>query len=434
MSHRFARLSGLAPNTAYYFVIRDNEGVSPRIWFKTAPADGAAGFTLVAGGDSRNNRAPRQNANRIVSKLRPLAVLFGGDMTDGGTDVEWSDWWDDWQLTRSADGRMYPVVATRGNHEGSDAVVYNMFDTPSSNVYYALDIGGNFLRIYTLNTEISIAGNQTTWLTQDLQANDARVWKIAQYHKPMRPHEADKVEGTAQYSNWAGLFHQHRMNLVVECDAHVVKTTWPLRPNTGSGSHEGFIRDDVSGAVYVGEGTWGAPLRANNDVKPWTRASGSFNQVNWLRITPTKIELRKVRVDNAAQVGTVNDSAPYTAPANLDIWNAPNGSLVTLNPIPGSPTPLAHRPEKTAIHLSADRLSRSGGGAIRIHNLPALARVRVRDMQGTLVRALPQSEQPTPLAWNGRDASGNPAPTGLYHFEVEIPGAKPMRFPVWLTP
>lgn len=332
MSHAFARLTGLAPNTAYYFVIKDAQGTSPRMWFRTAPADGKTPFTLIAGGDSRNNRTPRQNANRLVSKLRPLGVTFAGDMTDQGTDQEWSDWWDDWQLTRSADGRMYPILAARGNHESSDAFIHNMFDSPVAGVYFAVDLGGSLLRIYTLNTETSIAGNQTTWLSGDLAANGKRTWKLAQYHKPIRPHEAAKVEGTAQYTHWAPLFHKHAMTLVVECDAHTVKTTWPIRPSTEAGSDEGFIRDDATGTVFVGEGTWGAPLRAADDTKAWTRASGSFNQFHWIHVTADSLTFRNVRVDNAASVGSVSDAAPFAYPSGIDVWNPAGGSVVKFLP------------------------------------------------------------------------------------------------------
>ena len=82
MTNTFARLTGLQPNTAYYFVIRDSQGTSQRFWFKTAPADNSR-LSFIAGGDSRNNRTPRQNANRLVAKLKPHAILFGGDMTNG---------------------------------------------------------------------------------------------------------------------------------------------------------------------------------------------------------------------------------------------------------------------------------------------------------------------------------------------------------------
>ncbi|WP_025739842.1 fibronectin type III domain-containing protein [Aquimarina pacifica] len=330
MTNTFARLTGLQPNTAYYFVIGDSEGVSQRYWFKTAPADKSR-LSFIAGGDSRNNRTPRQNANSLVAKLKPHAVMFGGDMTDDDTDSQWQIWFNDWQLTIASDNRMFPVIATRGNHEDSNNTIYNLFDTPSSSVYYAITFGDNLIRTYTLNTEISISGDQTTWLQNDLSTNATSVtWKMAQYHKPMRPHVWYKSEGNTQYSNWAQLFYNNGVNLVVECDAHTVKTTWPLRPSTSSGNDEGFVRDDESGTVYVGEGCWGAPLRSNSDDKSWTRDSESFNQFKWIFVDEDKIEARTIKVDNAAQVGEVPNTDVFQIPSNLDIWVPSNGSVVTI--------------------------------------------------------------------------------------------------------
>ena len=39
MNNHFVRLSSLEPDTAYYFVIEDSEGVSERYWVRTGPAD-----------------------------------------------------------------------------------------------------------------------------------------------------------------------------------------------------------------------------------------------------------------------------------------------------------------------------------------------------------------------------------------------------------
>ena len=94
----------------------DDSGVSSDYWFRTA-ADTPKLFTFIAGGDSRNNRTPRQKANRMVGKLRPLFVSFTGDMINADNDAEWIEWLDDWQQTVSSDGRMYPLLPHRGNHE-----------------------------------------------------------------------------------------------------------------------------------------------------------------------------------------------------------------------------------------------------------------------------------------------------------------------------
>jgi hypothetical protein len=331
MDNSFARLTGLSPNTAYYFVIKDSDGVSPRFWFKTTPMGNAEAISVIAGGDSRAylDDSPREAANLMVSKLRPDLVMFGGDYTWLSTAVEWRGWMDDWQITTTADGKMVPTLWERGNHELSSGIVYDLFDVPNADEYFAITIGGDFIRLYTLNTEISVAGNQATWLENDLATNyDNHDWNIAQYHTCMRPHTTDKTNGDAQYNAWAHLFHQYRVQLVVESDAHDVKTTWPVKPSVGPNSEDGFELDSISGSVYIGEGCWGAPLRTNDWNKNWTRNSASFNSFHWLKIGKDTIEIRTIATDNASSVGSVTDSDKFTPPAGIDIWNPSNGNVV----------------------------------------------------------------------------------------------------------
>ncbi len=356
MNNHFVRLTGLQPGQEYFFVVVDSNSTSSRYWFKTAPNTASERLSFVAGGDSRNNQTQRRNANLVVRALRPHAVLFGGDMTNGNTDGEWQTWLDDWQLTTGTDGRMIPIVAARGNHESADADIHNLFDTPTASVYYAITFGGNLIRTYTLNTESTIGGTQTTWLSNDLTTHASVVWKVAQYHKPIRPHVASKSEGSNQYTNWAPLFMQHQVKLVVECDAHTVKSTFPIIPFTGPGGQEGFIRDDSLGTTYVGEGCWGAPLRANDDDKSWTRASGSFNQVKWIFVDRCNIEVRTVRTDNATTFGTVGDTNVFIAPANLDLWNPASGEVVYINH-PAAPTVAITSPSDGLAYQSVQQIS-----------------------------------------------------------------------------
>jgi len=329
MNNRFVRLSGLTPNTAYYFVIRDSQGTSERFWFKTIPDDPSIRLSIIAGGDSRNNRTPRQNANKLVAKLRPHAVFFGGDMTNWDTSSQWANWMNDWQLATGGDGRMIPIVVARGNHDSSN-VVRNLFDisTAAGGEYYALSFGGNLLRSYTLNSEVTPGGTQGNWLENDLAANaNNHFWSTAQYHRATRPHERGKSEQNDQYAAWSIPFHTYGVQLVMESDSHVVKRTWPVVPSTGSGSTLGFVRNDTdpNRTVYVGEGCWGAPLRSANDTKSWTRAAGSFNQFKWLWVSQSRIELRTINVNSANSVGQVNDSDLFNIPSNLNVWN-PSGS------------------------------------------------------------------------------------------------------------
>ncbi|MBL4703108.1 MAG: metallophosphoesterase, partial [Flavobacteriales bacterium] len=333
MTNCFSRLTGLLPDTEYYFVINDSDGTSQRMWFKTLTQFSNEPISLLAGGDSRIylDNSARVNANSLVAKLKPDAIMFAGDFTWLDLDIEWESWFDDWQLTIASDGRMSPIIVARGNHEFGSADLYDMFDTPTADQYYGITLGGDLLRLYTLNTEISIGGTQKTWLENDLIATGDNVdWKFAQYHKPMRPHVSSEPEGNDQYNNWAKLFYDYGVRVVLDCDSHDTKVTWPVAPSTSATSEGGFEREDMNGTVYIGEGGWGVPLRTNNDNKSWTRDAGEYNSFHWIIVKRDTVEIRTIITDNASSVGEVLNSDRFTPPANLDVWNPSNGDVVYL--------------------------------------------------------------------------------------------------------
>ncbi len=344
MNHHFVRLNNLKPNTVYYFILKDNDSQSEVFSFKTLPDTKDSQLSIIAGGDSRNHRKYRQHANSLVSKLRPDFVMFGGDMTGSDGSTPWKNWLDDWQLTIGKDGRITPIVAARGNHERSNKVIEKIFDSPHKDIYYALNIADGLLRIYTLNSLIAANGNQGKWLEEDLKNHDYPIWKMAQYHYPIRPHTAKKSESYNQQKYWAPLFYKYGMDIAVECDAHVVKTTYPIRPSNEAESDEGFIRDDENGTVFLGEGCWGAPLRRNNDNKKWTRASGSFNQIKWLFINKESIEVRTVKTHNVNEVSQLNDLSKFSMPENIDIWKPESGEVIT---IVQSQNPIGYQPNSS---------------------------------------------------------------------------------------
>jgi hypothetical protein len=321
---KFARLSGLQPDTAYYFVLRDHSGVSERYWFRTAP-DHPQPFTFITGGDSRNNRLPRQQANRMVAQLRPLFVAFTGDMISSDNAGEWNVWFEDWQETVNADGQMIPILPHRGNHEANgDSTIYNLFDTTPGN-YYGITFGGDLLRFYVLNSENAEA-SQAEWLSADLDAlggAGAFTHLMAGYHKPMRPHQAAKSEGSAEYAAWAQLFYEYGFDLIFESDSHVMKRTLPLAPSVAGNSEEGFVVDTERGTIYTGEGCWGAPLRAADDLKGWTVAASSFNGFDYIRVTSDAIELFTVMIDEEPSAEAfITDGQTFQLLPGIPLWQA----------------------------------------------------------------------------------------------------------------
>lgn len=343
MRNCFVRLNNLQASTVYYFMVVDDQGLSRPMSFETPPNRLDKPLSIIAGGDSRNHREARQAANQLVAKLRPHAVIFSGDMTNTDTADEWANWLDDWQMTMSPDGHCTPIIPARGNHEMEDASIADLFDIPNPKVFYALNFGGGLLRLYTLNSMGFAAGDQLSWLTADLTQNNNMVWKMAQYHNTMRPHTKGKIPRDDLVKYWAPLFYRHGVNLVLESDTHLCKQTYPIRPDNGPNSDEGFIRDNLSGTVYIGEGGWGAPLRESNKIKSWTQASGSFNQFKWIWLSANEIAIRTVVINNSATTRSLAASQRFSVPQGLSLWQ-PKGEDVLYIRKKGSQASLAPTP------------------------------------------------------------------------------------------
>ncbi len=331
MRNNIVRLENLNPGTVYYFKIKDSKGSTDVYSFETISDQPTDRLSIIAGGDSRSNRSVRVNANKLVAKLKPHAVVFDGDMTDTGAAQEWQWWFDDWQYTIDNANRVTPIIPARGNHESNDNFLINLFGTPA-NVYYTNTFGGNLLTLYTLNSEkaVNAYGAQTTWLVDQLTNSSVDpTYKFAQYHRPMRPHIKSKLEGVSQYAYWADIFYKHSFDIVLEGDSHTSKITHPVIPCAGGyDCDEGFKQDNVNGTVYVGEGCWGAPLRASDDNKKWTRNSGMYNQFKLIFVDLDGIEIRTVLVDNETQVSEVNLNNRFNIPSNQNVWTT--GDVTTI--------------------------------------------------------------------------------------------------------
>ena len=296
MNTYYAEIKELESDQNYYFVVKDEFGVSERFYFRTAP-DTPKAFTFIAGGDTKSfeeSYLAGQASTKMVSKLGPLFVMFNGDFNSGnGTYPDrWHQWLRDWDtLTTTPQGRKIPIVPVHGNHENGNKTILNkIFNAPfqfgdSTNIFYSLSFGGGFVHVMALNSQIDVGGKQREWLDSNLKNSEDYLFKIAGYHKPFQSHTAKKGEYVYQYSQWAQLFYDYGLSLSLDADAHVHKITYPLRPSNDEGSYQGFIRDDSNGTVFVGEGSWGAHPRDNND-KPWTLQSGSFNQIKWFHVKP----------------------------------------------------------------------------------------------------------------------------------------------------
>lgn len=281
-----AKLKKLKPNTVYYFTAVTS-GMKSKEWsFKTAPA-GKESFKILFGGDSRSDRPKRREMNKLMSKMFEedssiLALCHGGDYINNGLSwKEWKAWLEDHYLTATKDGRMLPIIPTRGNHELASPLFNDVFARPGGlfrKNYYRTKISD--FSIITLNTNASAAGFQKRWLKKTLKkAKKDSKWIVANYHRPAWP--GYKKPGRNQ-KHWVPLFEKYQIDMAFESDGHLLKRTVPIYKNK---------EDPNKGIVYVGEGGLGVKMR--NPKDRWYLRSPGYNvaqhHVMSLEVTPARM-------------------------------------------------------------------------------------------------------------------------------------------------
>lgn len=295
-----AKITGLEPNTTYFYITESNGQKSREMHFVTAPASSDVSFRFLAGGDSRSDRDQRRVMNRTMARMvaaEPsyLGLVHGGDfITNGANCGQWKEWRDDHQSTISKNGRAIPVVATFGNHEeGGEDQYYAIFGDPlrsranKPQKFYFVSTIGN-MSLIVLNSQISVTGDQQDWLNDTLDKLKSKKDHVivAGYHRPAWPSVKNPGDTTA----WIDEFEAFQVNLVLESDGHVLKQTCPIYENQC---------DDKNGIVYVGEGGLGVKQRdpADNDVvrkrfgfNPFASKDGGYqfkqHHVQSLEISP----------------------------------------------------------------------------------------------------------------------------------------------------
>lgn len=291
------KLTGLEPSTAYYFTIETDGEFSPELHFVTAPKDERK-FKVLYGGDSRSDRPDRQVMNRRVASIvegdpEIIALVHGGDYVDDGYSwPQWEEWLDDHELTVTAQGKILPIIAARGNHE-RDSVLYNyVFADPGgegkARNYFTTQLAPH-VTLFNLDSSDSASGDQRVWLERQLIAEQSTRWLIVNYHIPAWP--AVKIQGPARLY-WVPLFEQYNVDLVCESDGHVLKRTVPIRNE----------QQDPTGVVYVGEGGMGVKQREPDTKRWYLQPPGmamSGHHVQLLTFEPDKLTYQAILEDGS---------------------------------------------------------------------------------------------------------------------------------------
>ncbi len=254
--YHHCRLTDLKPGTKYYFVLDSDGELSRQFYFITSSESGD--FKLIAGGDSRSGHIDRVRMNLRIAKIfveNPSVSAFchGGDFINRGRNWrEWRLWLSHNELTTLSDGRVLPIIPTKGNHDGGP-LFFEVFDLVSTSEknrsYWHTTQLTKDVNIVTLDTNFSANGPQNEWLEQQLKMlRPQSKYLLTNYHRPLYP--AVK-KPTSHASVFIPTFEKYDVDLALESDGHCIKRTAPIR--------DGKI--DPTGVVYIGEGGLGVGQR-----------------------------------------------------------------------------------------------------------------------------------------------------------------------------
>jgi uncharacterized repeat protein (TIGR02543 family) len=262
-------LSGLSPDTTYYFICGGSGIYSSVRAFHTAPMTSGP-ITFVDGGDShasQTNKVSREQVSRMMATFDPSFVVYTGDFCDTDTSSNWPLYLVDMENNWIGNnGFTIPLIGAVGNHEGSANTFRGQFNLPGNELWYSLDWGQD-LHIIVLDSEYDVSGSQLAWLKQDLATYQNVKWKVVLFHQP--PYSSGwHGSNTVIRNAWCSVFDQYGVDLVFNGHDHDYERSKPIYNNA-------IVTNPDDSTTYVVSGGWGGSLRSVG-TNWWTAYSKSY--------------------------------------------------------------------------------------------------------------------------------------------------------------
>jgi len=258
-------LTGLSPDTTYYFKCGgENGGWSEERSFRTVP-ETSTNIRFVAGGDSRHGGdwpGPRDSISRAMAKFNPSFVLFTGDFVQQGSS-QWE--WDNWfaavqEYWVDNDNLTIPIIPCMGNHELSGdpggVAYYGQFSLPGNEQWYSFDWGPD-LHIISLSNYGGVTGEQLDWLKSDLAEHESCLWKVVIFHEPAFSSGEEHGSSASVQRYWVPIFDSYHVDLAISGHDHDYERSYPINYTISENTPMPSPKD---GTVYIVSGGWGAPL------------------------------------------------------------------------------------------------------------------------------------------------------------------------------
>jgi hypothetical protein len=283
------RLSGLAPDTKYFYAIGTSAGMQAgndaNHFFVTAPPRGTARpariWVLGDPGTGSDEQAEVRDAYYAFTGSRhtDLWLMLGDNAYDESTDGEMqANLFDVYPAML----RKSVLFTTRGNHEtatsGGIPWYYRNHTLPTAGeaggvasgteAYYAFDYANiHFICLDSFGSNRGAGAAMATWLRSDLDAN-TQTWTVAFWHHPpysKGSHDSDSEEELVEMrENINPILEAGGVDLVLSGHSHAYERTYLLDGHYGPS-------DEFDPAVHVvqpgggresGEGPYQKPAQA----------------------------------------------------------------------------------------------------------------------------------------------------------------------------
>jgi hypothetical protein len=249
-----ARVSGLTPDTEYQLTLHSDDQTSDVLKLKTADKNESSVSIACAQGPVEQVNCADQFAplRRALTDTgaRCVAVIVQCGAAAGASD--WQQWFDEYNRASDPARPLTPIVPVPGAMKRKQyAELFGMGEEETSyfHVHFGAEVG-----VIVLDTSISMAGRQRTWLAQTIRTErQQRRWLMACYSAAAYPATA---RPSRVHAHWIRLLDDFHLDLAFESEDVGYRRTAQI--NSG--------RFDPSGTVYLGLGerpyrSWRPPQR-----------------------------------------------------------------------------------------------------------------------------------------------------------------------------
>jgi PKD repeat protein len=288
VSEHVVTLSGLAPDTRYYYAVGSSSQIlgggtaDHFVW--TAPPSGTAKPTRVwilgdSGTADANAQAVRDAYYALTGSTRTdLWLMLGDNAYPNGTDADY----------QAAVFDMYPdmlrksvVWPTLGNHDAISAdsatqygTYYDIFSLPTqaqaggvpsgTEAYYSFDYANiHFVVLDSQETNRQPLAPMLIWLQQDL-ASTNQDWIIAFWHHPPYSkglHDSDIDIEEIEMRQWVvPILDEYGVDLTLTGHSHSYERSWPIVGHYGlSSTFDASMKVDAGDGREEGDGPYQKP-------------------------------------------------------------------------------------------------------------------------------------------------------------------------------